>query len=208
MVANRDGVLEAIVLAEEALQENMLAVLPTLARLCGGTVFLADGEGRYRQRVDRDGNVVPLREVHGSGLVRAVARTRRPRWEEDESAGELRVAFPVGDGTVEIVGSLPSKGLERAVRLGTVSELVRGLQRPAFAGEKESEGARGCGALGARYRWDDIVGEGPAISRAIARGKAAAHCNAPVISMIRKRSYSRGAFLIQWGRRPIQQKAN
>ena len=134
MVANRDGVLEAIVLAEEALQENMLAVLPTLARLCGGTVFLADGEGRYRQRVDRDGNVVPLREVHGSGLVRAVARTRRPRWEEDESAGELRVAFPVGDGTVEIVGSLPSKGLERAVRLGTVSELVRGLQRPAFAG--------------------------------------------------------------------------
>lgn len=180
MVANRDGVLEAIVLAEEALQESMLAVLPTLARLCGGTVFFADAEGRYRHRIDSDGSVVPLREVHGSGLARVVARTRRPRWEEDESAGELRVAFPVGDSTVEIVGCLRPKGLERAVRLGTVSELVRGLSRPPFAAEKESEGARGCGASGARYHWADIVGEGPAIGRAIARGKAAAHCNAPV----------------------------
>ncbi|MDE2451366.1 MAG: sigma 54-interacting transcriptional regulator, partial [Gammaproteobacteria bacterium] len=79
-----------------------------------------------------------------------------------------------------MVGCLRSKSLERAVRLGTVSELVRGLERPAFSGEKETEGARGCGALGARYRWQDIVGEGPAITRAIARGKAAAHCNAPV----------------------------
>jgi transcriptional regulator with PAS, ATPase and Fis domain len=180
LVANRDGVLEAIVLAEEALQESMLAVLPTIARLCGGTVFFADAEGRYRHRVDRDGSVVPQREVFGSGLARAVARTRRPRWEEDESAGELRVAFPVGDWTVEIVGCLRSKGLERAVRLGTVSELVRGLERPAFAGEKDAEAARGCSALGARYRWEDIVGKGPAITRAIARGKAAAHCNAPV----------------------------
>ncbi len=180
MVANRDGVLEAIVLAEEALQGSMLAVLPTLARLCGGTACLADAEGRYRHRVDRDGGVVPLREVHGSGLVRAVARTRRPQWEEDESSGELRVAFPVGDWTVEIVGCLRPKSLERAVRLGTVSELVRGLERPAFAGEKETEGARGCGALGARYRWEDIIGAGPAIARAVARGKAAARCNAPV----------------------------
>jgi transcriptional regulator with PAS, ATPase and Fis domain len=178
LVANRDGVLEAIVLAAEALQESMLAVLPTLARLCGGTVCLADAEGRYRHRFDCDGSAMPLPEVHGSALVRAVARTRRPRWEEDESAGELRVAFPVGDGTLEIVGSLRAKGLERAVRLGTVSELVRGLARPAFAGEKDGEAARG--ALGARYRWEDIVGKGPAITRAIARGKAAAHCNAPV----------------------------
>ena len=181
MVANRDGVLEAIVLAEEALQGGgMLAVLPTLARLCGGTAFLADGEGHYRHRADRDGGVVPLREVHGSGLVRAVARTRRPQWEEDESCGELRVAFQVGDWTVEIVGSLPAKGLERAVRLGTVSELVRGLERPVFSGGKDAEGARGCGGLGARYHWDDIIGEGPAITRAVARGKAAARCNAPV----------------------------
>jgi transcriptional regulator with PAS, ATPase and Fis domain len=170
--------LEAIVLAEGALQGSMLAVLPTLARLCGGTVFLADGEGCYRHRVDRDGAVVPLREVHGSGLVRAVARTRRPQWEEDESAGELRVAFPVGDWTVEIVGCLRAQG--RAVRLGTVSELVRGLDRAAFPGEKDTEAARGCGAPGARYRWDDIIGEGPAITRALARGKAAARCNAPV----------------------------
>ena len=175
MVANRDGVLEAIVLAEEALQGGMVAMLPTLARLCGGTAFLADAEGRYRHRADRDGGVVPLGEVHGSVLVRAVARTRRPQWEEDESSGELRVAFPVGDGTVEIVGSLHTKGLERAVRLGTVSELVRGLARPAFSGGKDA-----CSALGARYRWQDIVGEGPAIARAIARGKAAARCNAPV----------------------------
>ena len=180
MVATRDGILEGIVLAEEALQESMLAVLPTLARLSGGTVFFADAEGRYRHRVDRDGGVVPLREVYASGLARAVARTRRPRWEEDESAGELRVAFPVGDWTVEIVGCLRSKGLERAVRLGTISELVRGLERPAFSGEKDTEGARGCGALGARYRWEDIVGEGPAITRALTRGKAAARCNAPV----------------------------
>jgi transcriptional regulator with PAS, ATPase and Fis domain len=170
--------LEAIVLAEGALQGSMLAVLPTLARLCDGTVCLADGEGRYRHRVDRDGAAVPLREVHGSGLVRAVARTRRPQWEEDESAGELRVAFPVGDWTVEIVGCLRAQG--RAVRLRTVSELVRGLDRPAFQGEKDTEAARGCAALGARYRWDDIVGEGPAITRAVARGKAAARCNAPV----------------------------
>ncbi|MFI4886580.1 MAG: sigma-54 interaction domain-containing protein, partial [Steroidobacterales bacterium] len=162
------------------LQGSMLAVLPILARLCGGTVFFADGEGRYRHRVDRDGSVVPLREVHGSGLARAVARTRLPRWEEDESAGELRVAFPVEDGTVEIVGCLRPNGLERAVHLGTVSELVRGLERPVFSGDKDTEGARACGALGARYRWEDIVGEGPAISRAIVRGKAAAHCNAPV----------------------------
>ena len=180
MVANRDGVLEAIVLAEEALQGGMLAVLPTLARLCGGTAYLADGEGHYRHRADRDGGVVPLREMHGSGLVRAVARTRRPQWEEDESSGELRVAFPVGDWTVEIVGCQRAKGLERAVRLGTVSKLVRGLERPAFSGEKDPEGARGSGALGARYRWDDIIGEGPAISRALARGKAAARCNTPV----------------------------
>jgi len=180
LVANRDGVLEAIVLAEETLQGGMLAVLPTLARLCGGTVCLADAQGRYRHRVDREGGVMPLREVHGSGLVRAVARTRRPQWEEDESAGELRVAFPVGDWTVEIVGSLRPKAIERAVRLGTVSELVRGLDRSAFPGEKEGDGARSCGALGARYRWEDIIGEGPAISRAIARGKAAARCHAPV----------------------------
>jgi transcriptional regulator with PAS, ATPase and Fis domain len=180
LVANRDGVLEAIVLAEEALQESILAVLPTLARLCGGTAFLADGKGRYRHRADRDGVVVPLREVHGSGLVRAVARTRRPQWEEDESAGELRVAFPVGDGTVEIVGNLRANGAERAVRLGTVSELVRGFDRPAFSGEKDTEGARGGGALGARYRWDDIIGESPAITRAVTLGRAAARCNAPV----------------------------
>ncbi|MGH8297160.1 MAG: hypothetical protein ACRETZ_16930, partial [Steroidobacteraceae bacterium] len=118
--------MEAIVLAEEALQGDMLAVLPTLARLCAGTACLADGEGCYRHRVDREGAVVPLRAVHGSGLARSVARTRRPQWEEDESAGELRVAFPVGDWTVEIVGSLRPKGLDRAVRLGTISELVRG----------------------------------------------------------------------------------
>src|SRR6185312_2561617 len=109
----------------------MLAMLPTLARLCGGTVFLADGEGHYRHRVDHDGGVMPLRKVNGSGLVRAVTRTRRPRWEEDEGAGELRVAFPVGDWTLEIVGCLRPKGLERAVRLGTISELVRGLEQPA-----------------------------------------------------------------------------
>jgi transcriptional regulator with PAS, ATPase and Fis domain len=180
LVANRDGVLEAIVLAEETLQGGMLAVLPTLARLCDGTVCLADAQGRYRQRVDREGGVMPLREVHGSGLVRAVARTRRPQWEEDESAGELRVAFPVGDWTVEIVGALRAKAIERAVRLGTVSELVRGLDRSAFPGEKDGEGARSGGALGARYRWEDIVGAGPAITRAIARGKAAARCQAPV----------------------------
>jgi transcriptional regulator with PAS, ATPase and Fis domain len=180
LVANRDGVLEAIVLAEEALQGGMLAVLPTLARLCGGTVYLADAEGRYRHRADRDDGAVPLREVHGSGLVRTVARTRRPQWEEDENAGELRVAFPVGDWTVEIVGSLRPKGLERAVRLGTVSELVRGLDRSAFSGEKDTEGARSCGALGARYHWEEIIGEGPAITRALARGKAAARCHAPV----------------------------
>jgi transcriptional regulator with PAS, ATPase and Fis domain len=178
LVAHRDGVLEAIVLAEEALQGSMLAVLPTLARLCAGTVYLADAEGRYRHRVDREGGVVPLRDVHGSALARAVARTRRPQWEENESAGELRVAFPVGDWTLEIVGCLRAKGLERAVRLGTVSELVRGLDRPAF--EKDLEGARSGGALGARYCWEDIIGEGPAITRAIARGKAAARCNAPV----------------------------
>jgi sigma-54 dependent transcriptional regulator, acetoin dehydrogenase operon transcriptional activator AcoR len=169
LVAHRDGVLEAIVLAEEVLQGGMLAVLPTLARLCGGSVCLADAQGRYRHRADREGGVVPVREMHGSGLVRAVARTRRAQWEEDESAGELRVAFPVGDWTVEIVGALRPKGLERTVRLGTVSELVRGL----------AEVARG--SLGARYRWEDIVGEGRAITRATARGKAAARCNAPVL---------------------------
>jgi transcriptional regulator with PAS, ATPase and Fis domain len=167
LVATRDGVLEAIVLAEEALQGSMLAVLPMLARLCDGTVCLADAEGRYRHCVGRDGSVAPLRDVRGSGLVRTVARTRRPQWEEDESAGELRVAIPVGDSTVEIVGCLRAKGLERAVLLGTVSELVRGLERPAFSGS-------------ARYRWDDIIGEGPAIARAVARGKAAARCSAPV----------------------------
>ena len=180
MVANRDGVLEAIVLAEEALRGGVLAALPTLARLCGGTAWLADEEGRYRHRADHDGEVVPLREVHGSTLARAVARTRRPQWEENPGSGELRVAFPVGDWTVELAGTVRAKDPERAVRLGTVSELVRGLDRPAFAGEKDPEGARTCGALGARYRWCHIIGEGPAITRAVARGKAAARCTAPV----------------------------
>ena len=178
LVANHNGVFEAIVLAEEALQAGMLAVLPTLARLCGGTVCLADAEGRYRHRVDRDGIVVSPGEAHGSGLIRAVARTRRPQWEEDEGAGELRVAFPVGEWTVEIVGSLPPTGLKRGVHLGTMSGLVRGLGRPGFSGEKETDGPRG--ALGARYRWDDIIGTGPAITRAVARSKAAARCSAPV----------------------------
>ena len=35
-------------------------------------------------------------------------------------------------------------------------------------------------ALAAKYCWDDIIGDGPAIAKAIARGKAAARCNAPV----------------------------
>lgn len=35
MVADREGVLEAIVLAQGALQASMLAVLPSLARLRG-----------------------------------------------------------------------------------------------------------------------------------------------------------------------------
>jgi transcriptional regulator with PAS, ATPase and Fis domain len=186
LVADRDGVVEAIALAEEALQGSVLAILPSLARLCGGTARIADGEGCYRHCVDSSGSVVPLREVHGSALVRTVARTRRPQWEEDEGSRELRVAFPVGNWTIEIVGRSRSKGVERAIHLGTVSdlgtvsELVRGFERPVFSSEKEPEAARGCGALGAKYRWDDIIGESSAIARAIARGKAAARCNAAV----------------------------
>jgi transcriptional regulator with PAS, ATPase and Fis domain len=34
--------------------------------------------------------------------------------------------------------------------------------------------------LGARYHWDDIIGDSPAITKAVARGKAAARGNAPV----------------------------
>jgi transcriptional regulator with PAS, ATPase and Fis domain len=180
MVANRDNVLEAVVLPEESLQESTLAMLQALVRLSGGTASIADRKGRYRYRVDRDGSVMPLRDVHGSGLVREVVHTRCPQWNENESSGDLRVAFPVGDWTVEIVGRLRPKGLERAVSLGTVSELVRGLDRPAFSGRKDPEVARRCRDLGARYHWDDIIGDSPAITKAVARGKAAARGNAPV----------------------------
>lgn len=180
MVANRDGVLEAIVLAEEALQGSLLSVLPTLARLCDGTAYLADAEGRYRHRVDRDNGVEPVREGYGSGLARTVARTRRAQWEEDKGSGDLRAAFPVGDWTVEIVGRSRPKEPERTVRFGTVSEFVRGLDRHSLATEKEAEAARGGGALGARYCWEDIIGAGTAITRAVARGKAATRCTAPV----------------------------
>jgi sigma-54 dependent transcriptional regulator, acetoin dehydrogenase operon transcriptional activator AcoR len=165
--------LEDVVLEDGALEDSMLALLPILARLCGGEVVIADGNGRGLRRADRNGTVLPARESHVSAVVRAVSSNGRAEWEEDENTGALRVAFPVGDRIVEIVqGSESKMAAPAVVRLGIVPDFRTGFDQ-AGAG-------RGLSAPAAKYRWDDIIGDSPAIAKAIARGKAAARCSAPV----------------------------
>jgi len=180
LAAYRGGVVEDIVLQDKALEDGMLAILPILARLCSGDVVLADGNGRCQRRVDRNGAVFPAREGHTSAVMRAVSRSGRAEWEEDENTGALRVAFPVGDRILEIVQRFESKIVARPVGPGTVPEFGLDFDRPESAGDGPSGAGRGFSALCAKYRWDDIIGDGPAIAKAIARGKAAARCNAPV----------------------------
>ncbi len=161
MAVHRDRVLENVALEGGSLQDGMSAILPVLARLCSGEIVIADGNGCCLRRVDRNGTVFSARVGHASAVARAVSRSGRAEWEEDETTGALRVAFPVGDRILEIVQSPDSKSAAQAVRLGTLSEF-------------------GFGTLAAKYCWDDIIGHGPAITRAIGRGEAAARCNAPV----------------------------
>ena len=180
MAAHRDSVLEIVALEGGALQDGMLAVLPILARLCSGEIVIADGNGRCLRRVDRNGTVFPAREGYVSAVARAVVRSGRAEWEEDETTGVVRVAFPVGDRILEIVQSPDSKTAARAVRLGTVPQIGASFDHLDAAGDKMPGAGRGVGAPAAKYRWEDIIGDGPAISKAIVRGKAAARCNAPV----------------------------
>jgi transcriptional regulator with PAS, ATPase and Fis domain len=171
--------LENVVLDGGTLQDGMSAILPVLARLCSGEIVIADGNGCCLRRVDRNGTVFPARVGHASAVARAVSRSGRAEWEEDETTGVLRVAFPVGDRILEIVQSPDSKTAAQAVRLGTLSEFGAPFDQVDAAGDKPPTAGKGFG-LAAKYCWDDIIGHGPAITKAIARGEAAARCNAPV----------------------------
>ena len=175
-----DGILEDVVMEGGTLGDDMLAILPLLARLCSGDVVIADGSGRCVRRVDRNGTVFPTREGHVSAIARAVSRSGRPEWEEDETTGTIRVAFPVGERILEITQSAESKMAARTVRLGTVAEFGLGFDQPVASGDKHTGSSRGFSSLSAKYCWDDIIGDGPAIGKAIERGKAAARRNAPV----------------------------
>jgi transcriptional regulator with PAS, ATPase and Fis domain len=180
LAAHRDRVLENVVLEGAALQDGMLAILPILARLCSGEIVIADEQGRCLRRIDRNGAVYPTRVGHASAIAQAVSRSGRAEWEEDESTGVVRVAFPVGDRILEIVQNPNSKAAAQAVRLGTVSEFGVGFDHLDAVADKHPAAGRGVSTLAAKYCWDDIIGDGPAITKAIARGKAAARCNAPV----------------------------
>jgi transcriptional regulator with PAS, ATPase and Fis domain len=180
LAANRDTVLENVAREDGTLQDGLSAILPVLARLCSGEISIADNNGRCLRRVDRHGTVFPAREGSVSPVARAVSHSGRAEWEEDEASGVVRLAFPVGDRILEIVQSPDSKMAARTVRLGTVPEFGAGFEQIEAAGDKASVAGRGFSALAAKYHWDDIIGDGPAIGKAIARGKAAARCNAPV----------------------------
>jgi transcriptional regulator with PAS, ATPase and Fis domain len=172
--------LEKVALEDGTLQDGMLAILPVLARLCSGEISIADSNGRCLRRVDRHGTVFPARDGSVSPVARAVSRSGRAAWEEDEASGVLRVAFPVGDRILEIVQNPDSKMAARPVRLGTLPEFGMGFEQLEAAADKTPSAGRCFSTLAAKYRWDDIIGDGPAIAKAIARGKAAARCNAPV----------------------------
>ncbi|HEY0911671.1 MAG TPA: sigma 54-interacting transcriptional regulator, partial [Bradyrhizobium sp.] len=173
-------VLENVALEDGTLQDGMLAILPVLARLCSGEISIADSNGRCLQRVDRHGTVFPVRDGSVSPVARAVSRSGRAEWEEDEASGALRVAFRVGGRILEIVQGADCKTAARPVRLGTVPEFGVGFEQLEAAADKTQSAGRCFSALAAKYRWDDIIGDGPAIAKAIAQGKAAARCNAPV----------------------------
>jgi transcriptional regulator with PAS, ATPase and Fis domain len=172
--------LENLALDDGTLQDGMLAILPVLARLCSGEISIADSNGRCLRRVDRHGTVFPARDGSVSPVARAVSRSGRAEWEEDEASGALRVAFPVGGRILEIVQEPDCKMAARPVRLGTVPEFGVGFEQLEAAADKTQSAGRCFSALAAKYRWDDIIGDGPAIAKAIAQGKAAARCNAPV----------------------------
>jgi transcriptional regulator with PAS, ATPase and Fis domain len=171
--------LENVALEEGTLQDGMSAVLPVLARLCSGEISIADRSGRCLRRVDRHGTVFPAHDGPVSPVARAVSRSGRAAWEEDAASGVLRVAFPVGDRILEIVQNPDSKMAAEPVRLGTLPAFAVGFEQ-LESGDKSPSAGRGFSALAAKYCWDDITGDGPAIAKAIARSKAAARCNAPV----------------------------
>ena len=140
-------------------EDGMLAILPVLARLCSGDVTIADRSGRSVRKVNRDGTVAPTREDQTSAIAHAVSRSRRAEWERDEATGTIRVAFPVGDRILEISQRTEFPAAQRAAR-------------PAAAGSPSG--------FSAKYSWNDIVGDGIAINRAIGQAKAAARSSAPV----------------------------
>src|SRR6202030_1469756 len=84
------------------------------------------------------------------------------------------------DRILEIIQNPDSKVAAQAVRLGTVSEFGVGFDHLDAVADKHPAAGRGVSTLASKYCWDDITGRGPAITKAIARGKAAARCNAPV----------------------------
>jgi transcriptional regulator with PAS, ATPase and Fis domain len=160
-------------------EDGMLAILPVLARLCWGDVLIADGSGRHVRRVNRDGTVSPERESQASAILRAVSRSGRAEWERDETTGTVRVAFPVGDRIVEITQTGDSFDTMRTTlpKAGTLGRVF------SEAAERKPGGAArpvGAGGFSAKYNWHDIVGDGPAITRALAQARAASRGVAPV----------------------------
>jgi DNA-binding NtrC family response regulator len=173
----RGGLLEDVVLERGVHDDDgMLEILPFLARLCAGEAVIADAGGRCLRRIDRSGTVFPLREGQVSSLAHAVARTGKPQWEVDEGSGALRVALPVGNRIVEFLqGSesrLDGRGGPRPLRLAAGTDVGPGFDSLV---DKSAPSL-----LSAKYSWADIVGDGPALAKAIARGQAAARRNAPV----------------------------
>jgi len=173
---------------ERVAEDGMLAILPILARLSSSEVTISDGSGRCVRRVGRDGSILPYYEHEISAIARAVSSNWRPRWEEDELTGKVRVAFPVGDRIIEIMRTtdsqtaVPVNRPEMAAAIGMkfdagrvdAARLDSGL--PAVA---RREAARN-GGPSAKYSWDDIVGGSEAAVTSITQAKAAARGSAPV----------------------------
>ena len=172
MTSYRGGMQDILLERNGHDSDELLEILPFLARLCGGEALIADSTGHCLRRMDRGGTVFPLREGQPSPLAQAVARSGRPQWEVDEVSGALRVALPVGNRIVELMqgaeARVESRGA-RSLRLAAGTDIGSGLA-----------GVPSRSALSAKYSWDDIVGSGPAIAKAVARGQAAARRNAPV----------------------------
>ena len=115
--------------ARAAATDGLLAVLPLLARLCGGGAMVADAGGHCLRGVDRHGAPIPALEGLASPLARAVSLSGQPEWEEDEATGMIRVAFPVDGQILEI--SNDSRIEHQAGLLATLKQTLPLIARVA-----------------------------------------------------------------------------